>query len=280
MKNRIYSTDSAKAIKAQGFGVINGIHYMAPHELGSHGTGRKFNLCSHASAGCISLCLGEFSGQAGMAKDGELNSVRKSRRDKAARFMNDRKAYMQDVALSTGQEYRRAAKKGFGFVARFNGSTDIAAEAINVVVDAALASKLSKLMQRIVAAGVYRNLMVLFPEIQFVDYTKNPLRLSRKLPANYSLTFSLAENNHAAALELLSRGVNVAAVFGGTMPAVWNGFTVINGDEHDLRHLDPTGPRGFIVGLAPKGRKAKKDKSGFVVWNHVETIGAEISAAA
>ena len=279
MKNRIYSTDSAKAIKAQGFGVINGIHYMAPHELGSHGTGRRFNLCSHASAGCIALCLGEFSGQAGMARDGELNSVRKSRRDKAARFMSDRKGYMQDVALATAQEYRRAANKGFGFVARFNGSTDIACEAINVVVDGPLAIKLSRLMRREIAAGVYRNLMMLFPEIQFVDYTKNPLRFSRALPSNYSLTFSLAENNHAQALELLARGVNVAAVFGGTMPAAWNGYTVINGDEHDLRHLDPRGPRGYIIGLAPKGRKAKKDKSGFVIWNHVENVNA-ISAAA
>lgn len=274
MKNRIYSTDSAKAIKAQGFGVINGIHYMAPHALGGAG-----NLCPKASPGCIALCLGEFSGQAGMAKDGELNSVRKSRRDKARRFMRDRKAYMQDVALATAQEFRRAANKGFGFVARFNGSTDVAAEGINVVVDAALAQNLSRLMRRHVSAGVYRNLMMLFPEIQFVDYTKIAGRFGRELPPNYSLTFSLAENNHAEALALLARGVNVAAVFGGTMPATWNGYIVINGDEHDLRHLDPKGARGFVIGLAPKGRKAKRDTSGFVIWNHVESVNA-ISAAA
>lgn len=279
MQNRIFSTDSAKAIKAQSFGVINGIHYMAPHELGSIGTGRRFNLCVAASAGCIKLCLGEYSGQAGMARDGELNSVRKSRRDKAQRFMGERKAYMQDVALATAQEYRRAAKKGFGFVARFNGSTDVAAEGINVVVDAALAVKLSKLMQRHIAQGVYRNLMVLFHEIQFVDYTKIAARFGRALPANYSLTFSLAENNHDVAIDLLNRGVNVAAVFGGVMPETWNGFPVINGDEHDLRHLDPKGSRGFVIGLAPKGSKAKKDNSGFVIWNHVEAEALNYFAA-
>lgn len=279
MQNRIYSTDSAKAIKAMGFGVINGIHYMAPHDLGSIGTGKHFSLCVSASPGCIALCLGEHSGQAGMAKDGELNSVRKSRRQKAQRFMAERKTYMAEVALATAQEFRRAANKGFGFVARFNGSTDVAAEGINVVVDAALAKKLSKLMRRDIAAGVYRNLMTLFPEIQFVDYTKIWQRFGRELPANYSLTFSLAENNHEKALELLSRGVNVAAVFGGAMPATWHGYTVINGDEHDLRHLDPRGARGFVIGLAPKGNKAKRDKSGFVIWNHVEST-AVVSAAA
>ena len=274
MKNRIFSTDSAKAVKAQGYGVINGIHYMAPHALGGAG-----NLCPKASAGCIALCLGEYSGQAGMAKDGELNSVRKSRRDKAQRFMKGRKAYMQDVALATAQEYSRAHKKGFSFVARFNGSTDVAPEGINVVVDSALAVKLSKLMGRNVAAGVYKNLMVLFTEIQWVDYTKIAARFSRELPRNYSLTFSLAENNHAEAIALLNRGVNVAAVFGGVMPSTWNGFTVINGDEHDLRHLDPRGERGFVIGLAPKGNKAKRDKSGFVIWNHVDAESVNAIAA-
>lgn len=35
-----------------------------------------------------------------------------------------------------------------------------------------------------------------------------------------------------------------------------------SGTVRDLRHLDP---RGAIVGLTPKGRKAKRDTSGFVV---------------
>lgn len=33
MQNRIFSTDSAKAIKAQGFGYLNAIHYLAPSDL-------------------------------------------------------------------------------------------------------------------------------------------------------------------------------------------------------------------------------------------------------
>ena len=56
-------------------------------------------------------------------------------------------------------------------------------------------------------------------------------------------------------------GMNVAAVFREYIPATWNGFTVVDGDENDLRFLDP---QGVIVGLVEKG-KAKQDSSGFVL---------------
>jgi len=277
MQNRIYSTDSAKAIKAQEFGVINGIHYMAPHNSAAIDGGKQFTLCVSASPTCIDLCLGMHSGQAAMRKEGEDNATTLSRKAKARRFMTDRKAYMAEYALATAQEYSNARKHGMDFVARFNGSTDIAPEGIQVVVDAKLARKLSKLMGREIASGVYRNVMVLFHEIQFVDYTKIHQRFDRVLPVNYHLTFSRSEINESKCLELLARGVNVAVVF-DALPETWNGFTVVNGDVHDLRHLDPRGNRGFVIGLLPKGRKAKKDTSGFVVRSYVDTSSAAIAA--
>ena len=84
-------------------------------------------------------------------------------------------------------------------------------------------------------------------------------------PSNYHLTFSRSEANEADCRRVLEAGGNVAVVFGCPFPQTYLGATVINGDEHDLRHLDPRG--GFIVGLTPKGRKAKRDASGFVVWS-------------
>jgi hypothetical protein len=60
----------------------------------------------------------------------------------------------------------------------------------------------------------------------------------------------------------VSSGQGNAAVVFQTLPDTFLGLQVINGDEHDLRHLDP---KGVIVGLLPKGRKAKRDTSGFVV---------------
>ena len=45
------------------------------------------------------------------------------------------------------------------------------------------------------------------------------------------------------------------------LPETWHGFTVIDGDDDDLRYLDMG---GVVIGLKAKG-KAKKDTSGFVV---------------
>jgi hypothetical protein len=59
--------------------------------------------------------------------------------------------------------------------------------------------------------------------------------------------------------------MSVAVVF-DSLPAVYMGQPVWNGDETDLRFLDPA---GHIIGLKAKGR-ARKDTTGFVV--HVNSI--------
>jgi hypothetical protein len=105
-----------------------------------------------------------------------------------------------------------------------------------------------------------------FNKVQFYDYTKNYFRmnlfLDGKLPSNYSLTFSRSETNENDCISILKRGGNVAVVFRSkVLPTHWQGFPVINGDENDLRFLDP---KGVVVGLTAKG-KAKSDTSGFVV---------------
>jgi len=56
-------------------------------------------------------------------------------------------------------------------------------------------------------------------------------------------------------------GGNVAIVFRKELPETYKGYKVVNGDEHDLRFLDP---QNVIVGLKAKG-KAKIDFSGFVL---------------
>lgn len=258
MQNRIYSIDSAKALKAQSFGYLNGIHYMAPHRAAGVG-----DLCGNASPGCINLCLGVYSGQAGIISDAndhdmEGNAARKSRVQKARRFMQERAAYMCDLIRSTQLLVARAERMGMIPVARPNGATDIAWELIRI--RAVWAIEFPFLLP-----FVGKSLMEIFPDVQFVDYTKNPRRFDKPLPANYSVTFSRSELNHAACVELLAKGVNVAICFAGELPESWNGYPVIDGDKHDLRMLDP---KGCVIGLAPKGRKAKRDESGFVVRDH------------
>lgn len=255
---RIFSTDSAKAAKASGFGYLNAIHYMAPASTGGFG-----NLCSHASPECIALCLGTYSGQAAMVADLEngTNSVRESRKNKARLFMTDRAAYMNEIARKIVSVLEKTRKENLTPCIRLNGSTDISFERIRFDLDAKTIAKLSTL------TGKLRNtrnvtLLELFHWIQFVDYTKNPNRLG-KAPANLDLTLSYSVRNSKECVQALLSGHNVAMVFAGGLPESFAGFPVIDGDLHDLRHLDAKG--GLIVGLSPKGNKAKKDESGFVV---------------
>jgi hypothetical protein len=104
-----------------------------------------------------------------------------------------------------------------------------------------------------------------FPAIQFYDYSKIATRVlmhaSGLMPVNYHLTFSRSESNQIDVAAVVAAGANVAAVFQKSLPAVWHGVPVVNGDADDLRFLDAS---GVIVGLKAKGR-AKRDTSGFVV---------------
>ncbi len=97
--------------------------------------------------------------------------------------------------------------------------------------------------------------------------------MENKIP-NYHLTFSRSENNEDDCIRVLEAGHNVAMVFnkdfykrnlqdGGTTFYTIKGkqYKVIDGDQSDLRFLDP---KGVIVGLKAKG-DASKDKSGFVL---------------
>jgi hypothetical protein len=258
MSSRFFSLDSPKAVKAMGYGYLNAINYMAPASTAGVG-----NLCPHASAGCLALCLGWYSGQAGMLSNAELetgtNAVRASRQRKARLFMQDRPAFMRDMVAGIEAAQRRANRLGLKLCVRLNGATDIAWEGVK-------ACRVSATLER---SG---SIFDIFPEVQFVDYTKNVRRAlahaNHMLPANYHLTFSRSETNEADCSRVLEAGGNVAVVFASEMKPSWydlagKSWPVINGDLHDLRHLDQRG--GRIVGLSPKGRKAKADQSGFVV---------------
>jgi hypothetical protein len=262
MRNRIFSTDSPKAIKANKFGYINAIHYMAPHK--SAGVG---NLCSHASLGCIALCLGEHSGAAIY-----YPAVIQSRRAKAQRFMRDRARYLLDMVRAIDALIVKAKRMRKKLALRLNGSTDVAYEGIRFTIHR---NPFGRAIAVTLGGPEGKTFFAHYPDIPFPDYTKNPRRFDRTLPANYCLTFSHSETNESDCLRLLERGVNVAVVFAGDKPLTWNGFTVIDGDTHDLRHLDPRAGNlvnghslslgGYVIALSPKGYKAKRDSSGFVV---------------
>jgi len=242
---RMFSTESAKAIKAEKYGYLNGIHYLAPDKVAGKGT-----VCVDSTAGCRAVCLGQYSGQAGMVKDLEhdINNVRQSRINKVLMFFQNAQYYLGLLFIAIKSLIKKAHKNNKILCIRLNGSSDIAWERIKI------------------KAKDNKNIYSLFEDVQFVDYTKSKTRiLNPNKPKNLCLTFSRSETNEKDCLELLQKGYNVAVVFGCNFPKTYMNYPVISGDEHDLRHLDPKG--GYWIALTPKGRKAKMDKSGFVIWS-------------
>jgi hypothetical protein len=255
---QFFSLDSAKAIKARKKGYLNGINYMAPASTGGAG-----NLCPHASAGCLALCLGWYSGQAAMIDSDGNNTTRKSRIAKAQLFMNDRATFLREMVAGIKRAERKAAREGLKICVRLNGASDISWEGIRNVQGPNGQS--------------FANIFEAFPHIQFVDYTKSVRRAmayaNHMLPLNYHITFSRSETNETDCIRVLEAGGNVSVVFADALPAEYLGSKVLDGDETDLRHLDFDARassgfpamRGYVIGLSPKGLKAKHDNSGFVV---------------
>jgi hypothetical protein len=234
MKTLLSIDTNAKTIKGQAKGFLTGILYLAPvKESGA------INVCPHASQGCAAACL--FT-----AGRGAFDNVRSARIAKTLAFVQDRAGFMETLAADVSRLVKKASKAGMTPCVRLNGTSDLPWEKI--------------------PCGSFANIMEGFPAIQFYDYTKNPNRiasyLAGEMPSNYHLTFSRSEDNGKVALSILKSGGNVAMVFSSAnLPPQYEGSIVVNGDETDLRFLDP---RGAIVGLKAKG-KARKDNSGFVV---------------
>lgn len=279
---RLFSTDSAKAAKASGYGYLNAIHYMAPYNFGGVG-----NLCPNATPECIRDCLGWFSGQAAIVSDLEngTNATRESRKLKAQLFMADRAEYMNRLARDIIKLDTKADREGLKLCVRLNGSTDIVWERIRFKIDAktsrALAGYYGDMQALEIDNSYYEGreftLLSLFPLLQFVEYTKSPKRLSN-MPSNLDLTLSYSARNASDCVKALLAGHNVAVVFHDGLPETFGGFRVIDGDKHDLRHIDEKG--GFIVGLSPKGNKAKRDRNGFIISWRDTSASAEWGAIA
>ena len=183
-----------------------------------------------------------------MFKKGEnTNVIQQARIRKTKLFFQDRASFMQLLVKDVELAIKQSEKKGLIPVFRFNGTSDLSFEKYEVTRN----------------GQSFENIFKAFPEVQFYDYTKV---LGRKVKAisNYHLTFSAADGNDADVLKAFEQGYNIATVFGlkktQAMPATYMGMPVFNGDDSDLRFLDP---KGVIVGLYAKG-KAKKDSSGFV----------------
>jgi hypothetical protein len=257
---KLLSRSNPKVEKGLGAGFWTFILHLAPAKLSG------YEVCAMRTTGCTVGCL-NLAGQGGlmagvsrltfdMVNGGKVNAVQAARIRKTRHFFEAREAFIRELVDDVARAVKAARRKGLVPVIRLNGTSDIRWETVPCVRD-----------------GVtYCNIMEAFPDVQFYDYTKLPDR--RGLPANYALTFSLADGNEAKAIAAFKAGMNVAAVFRDKATVarfMASGIVLrsgpvtveapmVSGDETDLRFLDP---KGCIVGLYAKGN-AVKDRSGFV----------------
>lgn len=229
----LFGTQNAKTIKGEKLGYTTFIMYMSPEKQNTAGK----NLCAHASEGCKAVCL--FT-----AGRGAFTNVVMGRLHKTEYFLREKDLFLQHIYNEVANGYK---KHGKALAVRLNGTSDIPYEYLMIKDN--------------------KNIMQLFPDVQFYDYTKDFSRILKPQAPNYHLTYSVDERaaTKINAITALSSGVNVAMVFNvkdeSELPAEYMGFPVINGDEHDLTFIHGN---GVIVGLKAKG-KARKDTSGFVI---------------
>ncbi len=238
-------TANPKVGKGEKRGYRTAILHLSPGNLAG------FETCAGRTVGCFLACL-NTAGRGGMAtaKPSEIHVARMRR---TRYFKRDRKGFGLKLERELLSHLRKAARANLIPVVRLNGTSDLPWENVRFEW----------------ADGSRSTVFARFPLVQFYDYSKVIDRFRKPLPANYDLTFSLAESNRADADEAIRLGFRVAVVMRNTarpsakvwtLPATWNGTPVVDADESDLRFLEPS---GVYCGLRAKGL-AKTDTTGFV----------------
>jgi hypothetical protein len=206
------------------------IMHLAPAKLSGH------NVCPMATPGCIKACLNT-------AGRGIYSYTQQARIKKTKLFFEHRNLFALVLYGELIRWNKKVKSNEQKLAVRLNGTSDIQWEVI------------------------FPWLFTQFSDVQFYDYTKIDKRFRDKLPENYSLTFSKAENNEKRFLTVLNNGYNASVVFADLAKALqtgYNGFKVIDGVSSDRRFADST--EGVIVGLKAIG-KGRSDSTGFVVRN-------------
>jgi hypothetical protein len=240
----LFTESNPKLEKGEDLGYLSfGLHF-APHTISG------YQVCASASDGCASACL-YTSGH------GRFTRTQESRIAKTKRFFEARNTFLFDMIRDIRAAIRRADRMNFAPAFRLNLTSDLRWEAIRIPASIGSTEPL---------ANYYPNIMTMFPEVQFYDYTKHPSRkLEGKTAGNYDLTYSFsAVTPKPISIKGLQNPANrrTAVVFDKreNIPESFRGWPVVDGDDTDVRHIEPA---RVVVALYAKGR-ARSDTSGFV----------------
>jgi hypothetical protein len=239
LPRELLTVSNPKTAKGERAGYLTAALHLAPAMV----SGR--NVCPHSTAGCADACL-NTAGRGAMSDPGRAHPAHAPLDARPGGVPGD---------AGSGARAPRTARGGAG-----DAPCCATERAERPTVGAVPGQRGGETFPHVFAA---------FPGVVFYDYTKWPIHKRRvEGIENYSLTFSLAEDNDERAADALRAGVNVAVVFAGELPERFSvagvEAPVIDGDANDLRFTDP---RGCVVGLSAKGR-ALHDRSGFVRTYH------------
>ena len=195
--------------------------YLAPSDMSGH------NVCPN-DKWCKQFCLNGSGRNKGdiLAKGEKESRINISRIKKAKLFFENRPLFMEIVVREIKKSYNHAKKNNMGFAIRINGTSDLNIESF-----------------------IYKgqNILQIFPNIQFYDYTKcNGYLTIPNRYDNYDVTLSYNGYNWNKCKEYLDNGGKVAVVFNGELPKTFKGYRVIDANGYDMRFLDP---KGTIMGL-------------------------------
>lgn len=232
-------TTNSKLAKARDYGYLAVGLELAPGKLAGRG-----EACP-ARGDCYRTCI--FS-----SGFGAMTSVRKARIDRH-RLMFNTDGQLNQLALDQliseiKAAQRKAVRLKLKLAVRLNVFSDISWE------------------------NVAPALFMMFPDVQFYDYTKIVTRARRyvegKLPFNYHLTFSISEYVplYSDTERLLRVGdeshvqrMSVALPLYQNVKAIWLPSTYarhVDGDKHDLTFLHPA---GSIILLSAKGKAGSRN---------------------
>lgn len=222
---------NAKTIKGNKKGFKTAILYLTP----ANGSG--VNMCALAA---LALCADPCLATAGR---GVMSNVQMARLRKTLFWLQFQSEAIAMIKRDIARHEARCAREGYILLVRLNGTSDIRWENYGIIQS--------------------------FPHLTFYDYTKLPNR--KGVPSNYDLTFSYSgvSGFQSYVNTAKANGNRIAVVFRDraivdemlATGATFHGLPVVDGDDTDIRHLDP---QGVVVALYAKG-KAKHDRSGFVV---------------
>lgn len=210
------------------------------------------NVCPHATAACILVCVLWFAGRT------VTKTVRAAATKRTRLWFYDPSRFYARLHRELLALTKRAARQGVRAFCRLNVASDI---------------------------DHPNDIATAHPTVTLYDYTKSVERATAygrgELPANYHVSYSVSERSTFADVRALNAlGVNLVVVFDshyfgplhryGALPArvvfrdrtTGEEFTTntVDGDIHDLRVPEFDG-RGVVVALRAKGSKSLRERA-------------------